>query len=68
MVGTRVFNQKKAIDLPKNYSCSTTGDNWIFLELSDNLYIDTRKYYLNEVAELLGVFQHIIDYYKSQIN
>ncbi len=68
MVGARVFNQKKGIDLPKNYGCSTTGNNWIFLELSDNLYIDTRKYYLNEVAELLGVFQHIIDYYKSQIN
>jgi len=29
------------------------------------LQIDTKKYYLGELDELLSVFQHIIDEYKK---
>jgi hypothetical protein len=65
MVGARVFNQKRGVELEKIYGCSTTGDDWQFLELSDQLNIDTRKYFLVELKELLGIFQTIIDYYKT---
>jgi hypothetical protein len=65
MIGARVFNQKKGIQLEKVYGCSTTGDDWQFLELSDQLYIDNKKYFLVELKELLGIFQLIIDYYKN---
>ncbi len=65
MIGARVFNQKKGIQLEKVYGCSTTGDDWQFLELSDQLYIDNKKYFLVELKELLGIFQFIIDYYKN---
>jgi hypothetical protein len=50
------------------YGCTTTGDDWLFLEFFDNhLIIDTRKYYLVEIKELLGIFQYIIDNYKNQL-
>ena len=67
MVGAKVFNQKKGIDLDKIYGCSTTGTDWQFLELSDQLYVDNRQYYLVELKELLGIFQQIIDYYKDHL-
>ena len=67
MVGAKVFNQKKGIDLGKIYGCSTTGTDWQFLELSDQLYVDNRQYYLVELKELLGIFQQIIDYYKDHL-
>jgi hypothetical protein len=67
LVGAKAFNQKKGIALEKLYGCSTTGDDWQFLELSDQLYIDNRKYFLVELKELLGIFQQIIDFYKNRI-
>ncbi len=67
MVGARVFNQRKGIELEKIYGCSTTGDAWQFMELSDNLYIDIHRYYLGELEELLGVFQHIITHFRQTI-
>lgn len=66
LLGAKIFNEKKGIRTPKIYGCTTTGDDWIFLELNENhLTIDNRKYYLVEIKELLGVFQYIIDGFKS---
>ncbi len=65
LVGARKYNEKKGITTEKLYGCTTTGDVWRFIEYSDKLYIDDKKYYLGEISELLGVFQSIIDYYKN---
>jgi hypothetical protein len=66
LLGAKIFNEKKGIKNEKIYGCTTTGDDWIFLELHNNtLTIDNRKYYLVEIKELLGVFQYIIDTFKS---
>jgi hypothetical protein len=68
LLGAKLFNEKKGIILDKMYGCTTTGDDWLFLEFFDNhLIIDTRKYYLVEIKELLGIFQYIIDNYKNQL-
>jgi hypothetical protein len=69
LVGGRKYNEKKGITMEKLYGCTTTGDVWQFIELSNNmLYIDNNKYYLGEIGSLLGVFQGIIDYYKNLLN
>jgi hypothetical protein len=67
MLGAKIFNQKRNVSLEYIYGCVTTGDDWLFLRLGEELVIDTRKYYLNELGELLSVFQSIIDYYKQTI-
>lgn len=67
MLGAKIFNQKKNVELPKIYGCVTTGNEWLFLELADVLRIDKRIYYLNEINRVLSVFQHIIEYYKNQL-
>ena len=65
LVGARMYNERKGINTEKIYGCTTTGDVWQFIEYSDKIYIDTKKYYLGEIDELLGVFQNIIDYNKN---
>lgn len=67
MIGVKVFNQNKGIKLDKIYGCVTTGKEWLFMRLEDKIYIDKKTYYLDNIEELLGVFQQIIDYYKPII-
>ena len=64
LIGAKIFNERKGVFLDSIYGCVTTGNEWIFLKLETDILIDTRIYYLNEIGEILAVFQHIIDYYK----
>lgn len=68
LIGAKIFNEKKGIQIEKIYGCVTTGDEWLFMFLDKDIIIDTRKYYLTEIPEIMGVFQFIIDYYKQNIN
>jgi hypothetical protein len=68
LLGTRIFNEKKGIYLDKIYGCVTTGDDWLFMVLEKEIIIDTRKYSLVKIGEILGVFQEIMDYYKGKLN
>lgn len=66
MIGASIFNKKKGVELEKIYGCVTTGDDWQFLKFEEStIFIDTRKYYLGNIEELLGVMQYIINYYKD---
>ncbi len=65
MLGARFYNQKDGKDIPVIYGCVTTGDDWQFLKLQDNtIYIDIERYYLDNVPQLLGILQRIVDFYK----
>ena len=66
MYASKLLNEKKNEDTDCIYGCVTTGNEWQFMKLCDNeLFVDTKKYYLNEVDKILGVFQTIIDTYKE---
>ncbi len=68
MLGARIFNKEYGNELDPIYGCVTTADNWIFLKLEgDTIAIDSQKYYLGQIEELLGVFQFIIDFYKGKL-
>ena len=65
LTGATFFNANKGVVLEKLFGCVTTGREWVFMCLEDSvLTLDTRTYYLIEIPEILGVFQHILDYYK----
>jgi hypothetical protein len=65
MIGSKLFNENKNITLPVIYGCVTTAKEWSFLKLQDNLVvIDSDTYFLNQLPEILGIFQTIIDMYK----
>ncbi len=65
MVGAKIYNEKNDTKLEYIYGCVTTGDEWLFLKLGSELIIDKRKYFSNELGELLAVFQNIVDQYKQ---
>jgi hypothetical protein len=65
LIGAKIFNERKGVFLDSIYGCVTTGNEWIFLKLETDILVDNRIYYLNEIEEILAVFQHIIDYYKA---
>jgi hypothetical protein len=64
LVGARIFNESKKVTIPQLTGCVTTGNEWLFIRLTDHLEIDRRIYYLNELGELLAVFQQLVDYYR----
>ena len=67
MIGAKIFNERKGILLEKVYGCVTTGNDWLFMRLEEKLYIDKKMYSLDNISELLGIFQYIIDYYKTTL-
>ena len=66
LIGARIFNERKGVQIPKIYGCVTTGNEWLFMMLEDNtVFIDSNLLYLTQVETILGTFQQIIDYYKK---
>lgn len=64
IIGSKFFNEKRNHPISPLYGCVTNADNWQFLRLKDNIItIDIKKYYLNKLEEVLGVFQFIIESY-----
>jgi len=62
MIGARQFNDEAGMPICPIYGCITTGEVWQFLKLEGaTASIDTRRYYLDSLPEILGVFLHIIN-------
>lgn len=62
MIGARLLNEQSGLPVAPVHGCVTTGEVWQFLRL-DGLVaaIDRRRYYLDDVAGILGVFRTIVD-------
>ncbi len=62
MYGSRMFNEQEGKPIPIIYGCAVTAGDWKFLKLENNqIFIDTRVYYLVELPKILGVFHHILN-------
>ena len=60
--GARLYNLKEDNAVSIIYGCLTTGEDWQFLTLQDQLVtIDTKRYYLNQPGELLAIFDWIVE-------
>lgn len=68
LIGAKIYNKKKGVELNNIYGCVTTGNEWLFMQLEgDCVKINTKIFYLNEINNVLGVFQWIVDYYKEKL-
>jgi hypothetical protein len=64
LLAAQHFNQKHHSEVPVLYGCVTTGEIWQFLKLEGtNLTLDTERYTLDVLPELLGVFKQILQSY-----
>jgi hypothetical protein len=62
MLGAQRFNQQEGHTDRVVFGCVTTGEVWQFLVLeAKTVSLDTRRYYLNNVDLILGVFQMILN-------
>jgi hypothetical protein len=66
MVAARIFNQNEGSGIETIFGCVTTGEIWQYLKLEDSIiYIDSVRYYIDNVGQILGVLQKIIDFYQK---
>ncbi|NMF64252.1 hypothetical protein DP113_07285 [Brasilonema octagenarum UFV-E1] len=57
MLAAQIFNQRAGNDVEVIYGVVTTGTNWKFLTLEQNIVcIDSIEYYIKEVDKILGIF------------
>jgi hypothetical protein len=64
LLAAQQFNQKHNSEFPVLYGCVTTGEVWQFLRLEDkNLTLDTERFTLDVLPELLGAFKQILQSY-----
>ncbi|CAK0770445.1 conserved hypothetical protein [Gammaproteobacteria bacterium] len=62
MYAAQLFNQRQGEAIDVIYGIVTTGYDWLFLRLVSNaVLVDTERYFLKNLAELLGIWQLIID-------
>jgi hypothetical protein len=56
MFAAQVFNQNAGSDPEVIYGAVTSGTNWRFLTLQDQIvYIDSAEYFINQVDQILGI-------------
>ncbi|NJN68474.1 MAG: hypothetical protein HC884_18065 [Chloroflexaceae bacterium] len=60
MVGAHMFNEREGAEVGAIFGCVTSGETWQFLKLEgSHLLIDRDRYYLDQVGQLLSVFDAI---------
>ena len=62
LIGAKKFNENENSPISTIYGCSTTGIEWSFLKLeNDVITIDRQRFYITNLSSLLGALQQIID-------
>lgn len=65
MYAARLFNQQNNDPYETIYGAVTNAYDWVFLKLEANkIWVDTERYFLNDLPKLLGILQFIINQYK----
>lgn len=68
LLGASLLNQEINRPIDPLYGCVTTADYWRFLRLEGRHFtIDEKPYALSDLPQLLGVFQHILDFYREML-
>ncbi len=66
MVGAKLFNEREGKNILTIFGGVTTGETWQFLKLTEaQLYIDSNRYYISHVEQILGVLQMIVNSYED---
>lgn len=64
MYAAKLFNEQKNEPYKIIYGAVTDGYEWVFLRLEENmLFIDSERYYMQDLPRLLGALQTIADFY-----
>ena len=62
LLGAACLNEREGIAPAALYGCSTTGVEWRFIRLENNVFaVDENRYLINDLGNLLAVLQFITD-------
>ena len=65
MYAVHIFNTARGENIPVVYGITSTGLDWMLLRMEGmTVEIDTERYYLKYLPELLGALQTVVDVYK----
>lgn len=57
-----LFNQRHGRHLPTLYGATTFGLQWQFIRYTEGFAeVDATVYYINQLPQILGILQHIVD-------
>lgn len=61
MLGAKIYNENENKPAKTIYGCVTTGEDWQFLKLDNNIiYVDKQRYYLNQLEQILGILKYVV--------
>jgi hypothetical protein len=61
MLAARIFNEREGNQIATIYGCVTSGTNWRFLQLKEQVIeIDLSEYYLRDLNKILGILANAI--------
>ena len=67
MRAVQIFNEREGKPTPIVFGASTYGLAWQFIKLeNDNVQVDTRFYTIENLPEILGVLQYVVDFYEKK--
>ncbi|MFK7946887.1 MAG: hypothetical protein AB8G11_04805 [Saprospiraceae bacterium] len=62
LIAANQLNQNEGYNFKTLFGCSTTGTEWRFIKLENNVItLDIDRYFLSNIDTLLGVLQVIVD-------
>lgn len=66
MFAAQIFNNRKGFEKPIIYGAVSTGTNWKFLTLENNLVkVDFQEYYITQLNQILGILSEPFRIYFS---
>lgn len=68
MIAADIFNEREDNQITTIYGCVTTGEQWLFLRLEgDTIQIHPHRFFLNELTDIIGMFQSMLNSCKEDI-
>jgi hypothetical protein len=69
MIAADIFNEREDNQITTIYGCVTTGEQWLFLRLEgDTIQIHPHRFFLNELTDIIGMFQSMLNNCKEDIS
>ncbi|WP_445309968.1 hypothetical protein [Microcoleus vaginatus] len=62
MIAAQIFNERRNNNISEIYGVVTTGTNWKFLRLSNQVMeVDLNDYFIDNISKLIGILKYLID-------
>ncbi|WP_333075143.1 MULTISPECIES: hypothetical protein [unclassified Microcoleus] len=62
MIAAQIFNERKNNNISEIYGAVTTGTNWKFLRLNNQIMeVDLNDYFIDNISKIIGILKYLIE-------